>query len=385
MELDLFDSWEPISKARKPLGLENWKRLSHMAEQLKGKKAADLTFTTSYPGHEGKKKTLGSIEGNLHFLLGYGNPAFHFAPYHWMVMDPNLNEEDALILHSTKGHPSRPELWERAELEMDDEGDQIEGQPHPSVADVREMVKVARAKAAESITVDAGTGNYTAIPSEGLVYGNHNDHSYSWAMVKDSFFAAANPELMEKMNEAQEAHTAMEAEISYTAEPEEETSEVPEIPEMVKHIAYQYLGEAFEDTTYSLVKSHFPVPSSTVPVESVKGTTLYGVVTTNSIDFYDREGCPVNVSVYDIPFTSFDLTKGGNMFASVVHSFGAKYFGITPDFAQYVVEDAPQQAPRVLEAEASPNFDVVGDTYADLENLDKAIVIEDDGTYRVVV
>jgi hypothetical protein len=204
-------------------------------------------------------------------------------------------------------------------------------------------------------------------------------------MVKDSFFAAANPELMEKMNEAQEAHTAMEAEISYTAEPEEETSEVPEIPEMVKHIAYQYLGEAFEDTTYSLVKSHFPVPSSTVPVESVKGTTLYGVVTTNSIDFYDREGCPVNVSVYDIPFTSFDLTKGGNMFASVVHSFGAKYFGITPDFAQYVVEDAPQQAPRVLEAEASPNFDVVGDTYADLENLDKAIVIEDDGTYRVVV
>ena len=285
MDLELFDSWEPIAKARKPIGLENWKRLSHMAEQLKGKKAADLTFTTCYPGHEGKKKLLGSIEGNLHFLMGYANPAFHVAAYHWCVVDPNLSEEDALVLHKTKGHPSRPELWERCELEMDDEGDLVDGMPHPSVADVREMVKVARAKKAESITVDSGVGSYTAIPSEGLVYGNHNKQTYAWEMLKNSFFAAANEELTEKMNEAQDAQLEMEQEIARSLE----------IPEPIKHYAHHYAGADFGDDVYPLVKSHYPVPSSVLPMEVETGETVYGVVTDSSINFFDREGVPVNV------------------------------------------------------------------------------------------
>lgn len=377
MELDLFDSWEPIEKARKPLGLENWKRLSHMAEQLKGKKASDLTFTTSYPGHEGKKKTLGSIEGNLHFLLGYGNPAFHMAPYHYMIMDPNLTVEDALILYKTKGHPSRPALWQRSELEMDDEGDQIEGHPHPAVADVREIAKVAKAKKAESITVSSGTGSYTAIPSEGLVYGHHNDQVYAWAMLQDSFFAAANPELTEKMNEAAKATTEMEEELSYTAE--------EEIPELVKHVSYLYNSLSFDDEVYSLVKSNFPLPSSIVPVETSTGVTIYGVVTTNSLDFYSREGCPVNVSVYDIPFTSFDLNKSGNTFSSVLHSFGKKYFGITSDLDQYVVEESPQSTPIIFESTSTESFEMVGGTYQEVADLSKSVVIDEDGTVRLVV
>ena len=315
MDLELFDSWEPISKARKPIGLENWKRLSHMAEQLKGKKAADLTFTSCYPGHEGKKKLLGSIEGNLHFLMGYASPAFHMAPYHWCVVDPNLSEEDALILHKTKGHPSRPELWKRCELDMKDEGDLIDGAPHPSVGEVRETVKVARAKKAESITVTSGVGSYTAIPSEGLVYGNHNKQVYAWEMVKNSFFAAANPELTEKMNEYQNAQLDMEEELSRSIE----------IPMPVRHRAYEFVDTGFDDEVYPLVKSHYPVPSSVVPVEAATGETVYGVITNNSVDFYDREGTPANVNVYDMSFASFDLTQDGGTFASVVKSFGDKF------------------------------------------------------------
>lgn len=331
MEIDLFDSWEPIAKARKPIGLENWKRLSHMAEQMKGKKAADLTFTSSYPGHEGQKKLLGSIEGNLHFLLGYGNPGFHMAPYHWMVIDPNLSEEDALILHRTKGHPSRPELWERAELEVTDEGDMIDGQPHPSVADVRHMREIALAKKEESITVTSGAGRYIAIPSEGLIYGRHNSCVYAWEMVRESFFAAANPEMSEKMNEAADAREEMEEHLSKALE--------SPIPEQVRHFASNYAGEDFEKEVYSLVKSHYPAPSSTIPVESETGETLYGVVTTKSIDFYDRQGLPVNIMVYDLPFASFDLTKGGNIYSSVIHSFGVDYLGICPSLEEFVVED----------------------------------------------
>lgn len=375
MEIDLFDSWEPMAKARKPIGLENWKRLSHMAAQLKGKKASDLTFTSCYPGHEGKKKLLGSIEGNLHFLLGYGNPAFHLAPYHWMIIDPNLSEKDALILHKTNGHPSRPELWERSELEMDDEGDQIEGEPHPAVADVREMRKVARAKKAESITVTSGVGLYTAIPSEGLVYGNHNKQVYAWAMLADSFFAAANPEMTEKMNEAAEAHTEMEQEISRTVE----------VPELVKHFSHQYKGLDFEDEVYALVKSHFPIPSSTIPVEVATGETVYGIVTPTSIDFYDREGCAVNVEVYDLPFTSFDLTKGGGIFTSVLHSFGRKYFGIPDDLALYVTEDSPEAEPSLLKGMPTPGLDSYEASFTESVLVNKNVVIEEDGTFRLVV
>jgi len=309
--------------------------------------------------------------------MGYGNPAFHLAPYHFIVMDPNLSEEDALILYKTKGHPSRPDLWDRADLDMEDEGDLIEGRPHPSVADIREMAKIARAKKAESITVSSGTGMYTAIPSEGLVYGLHNDQVYSWAMLRNSFFAAANPELADKMNEVADAQTAMEEEISH--------SEEPAIPELVKHVAATYIGEDFDDDVYPLVKSHFPAPSSIVPVESTTGETLYGVLTTDSLDFYNREGSPVNVSVYDIPSASFDLHKGGNIFSSVLYTFGSKYFGITPDLSQYVGEDAPIVAPSALESSPTAGLDALGGDFTDSGLVNKSVVVEADGTFRLVV
>lgn len=335
---DAFTSWnltdEDIQKARKPIGLENWKRLAHMAGQLKGKKAADLTFTTCYPGQEGKKKTLGSVEGNLHFLLGYANPGFHLAPYHWMVVDPNLSETDALMLHKTKGHPSRPELWECADLETTDEGDLIEGHPHPSVGDVREAQRIIAAKTAESITVQSGAGTYTGIPSEGLLYGRHNDHVYAWEMVKDSFFAASNQELADKMNEALDAHHDLYESVN-KADIEPDIKPVI-IPEQIKHLAALHAGNAFNSEVYPLVKSHFPVPGTVIPADTEKGNMVYGIVTKSSIDFYDREGCPVNVEVYDLPFTTFDLSQDGDIYASVIKSFGVKYLGIPSDLEEFV-------------------------------------------------
>ncbi|MHA2068462.1 MAG: hypothetical protein ACXABY_29210, partial [Candidatus Thorarchaeota archaeon] len=80
MKLDLL---EEIVKARKAKGLDNWKKLDYLSDKLKGKKSSHITFTTSYPGQEGSKKHLGSASGNLQFVLGYANPGFHVAPYHW--------------------------------------------------------------------------------------------------------------------------------------------------------------------------------------------------------------------------------------------------------------------------------------------------------------
>ena len=330
--LEVFDAWPILLKARQPKGLENWDRLSYMAEQLKGKKAGDITFTTCYPGQEGQKKRLGSVEGNMHFLLGYANPAFHVAAYHYSIVDPNLGPEEALKIYRLKGHPSRPEFWEDTGLDMEDEGDLIDGQPHPEVASVREMVKVAQARQSESITVSSGIGVYTAIPSEGLVYGAHNNHVYAWEMIRDSFFAAANPDLTEKMNDAAEERELMD-EMTYK-------SMEYSTPEQIKHVAYSHSSDNFVPAVYPLVKSHYPVPGSVVPIVSeTTGEDIFGVVTKSSIDFYNREGQPINVNIYDLPVSSIDLTREGNTYASVVKGFGATYLNLPQDLEEFVVED----------------------------------------------
>lgn len=331
--LEVFDAWPHLLKARQALGLEKWEKLSYMADQLKGKKASDITFTTCYPGQEGQKKRLGSVEGNMHFLMGYANPAFHVAAYHWSVVDPNLSPEDALKLHHLKGHPSRVEFWEASGLEMTDEGDLLDGQPHSEVADIREMYRVAQARKAESITVTSGTGIYTAIPSEGIVYGVHNDHAYAWEMVRDSFFAAANEELAEKMNEA-----AAERELIEESLYKSRGSVVP-ISEQLKHVAHYYADEEFDSSVYPLVKSHFPVPGSIIPLASeTTGESIYGIITKSSVDFYNRHGQPVNVAIFDLPVSSIDLNRDGNTYASVVKSLGTEYLNL-PNLEEFVSED----------------------------------------------
>lgn len=193
----IFTAWEPLLKARPTKDLDQHQRLAHIGEKLQGKKAKNLAFTTAYPGQEGQRKHLGTVDGNQQFLLGYANPKFHLAPYHWQVIDPSLSDEEAEKLHTTVGHPSKPELWTWGEI--DDEGDVEDGVPHDDIKEQYDAKRESDARNAEAIDVRSGTGSYKAIPSEGMVYGLHNDHKYKWAMIRNSHFAAVNPELFEAM------------------------------------------------------------------------------------------------------------------------------------------------------------------------------------------
>lgn len=367
-DLYIFDAWEPMEKARKPIGLKNWSRLTHIADKLEGKQVKHITFTTAYPGHEGKKKTLGSIEGNLHFLLGYGNPAFYMMPYHWQIIDPNLTDEEALEIHKLRGHPSKPELWDKAELgDVGDEGDVEEGEPHPTIAEKHDEQIRQKLRAEGNITVRAGAGTYVAIPSEGLVYGKHNNHVYKWDMIKDSFLAAAHPELSEKMNEAARELTELRTSVKKSHS----------IPETVLYPARK--EQRFSDDVYSLVKSYFPSPGSVVPISVSTDETVYGVVTESSLDFYDRDGSPVEVAVYDRTYKSFDLTRDGNIHPSVLYSFGAAYLGLDRDsLEQFVSDNTVEATSTVVKGQATPGFDEV-----DEHDFEKSVEVIGD-TFRLV-
>ena len=369
-DLDMFDSWDPIVKARKAKGLENWSRLQHMAEKLKGKKHSDISFTTAYPGKEGQKKILGSVEGNLHFLLGYGNPGFHLAAYHWQIMDPNLDDAAAEEIHRVKGHPSRPAMWKTAGLEDKPEGDLEFGMPHPAAVEAQEQAK----REQEGIRVSSGAGVYLAVPSEGLVYGEHNGHVYAWDVIKDSFMAAMNPTLVEAMDKAQDEDLAEKSIRTYG----------PEIPDMVKHRMSR--RTVFHPSVYPLVKSLFPVPGSVVVLDSTTRETVYGVVSSTNIEFYDRTGAEITVRAYDRTYKSFDLRRGGDVHPSLLYNFGIHYLGLDKsELSEYASSHREIQAvPYVVKGSPSPGFETIQATEEGLETLSKSVMLIGD-TFRLVI
>lgn len=357
-DVEVFDSWEPIRKGRGAKGLAKWSRLAHIADKLEGKKHSDISFTTCYPGKEGQVKILGSVEGNLHFLLGYGNPGFHLADYHWQVIDPNLDEEEARDLHLVRGHPSRPELWRAAEMDEFPEGDLEVGMPHPSAVEAQEQAR----RESEGIRVAVGGGTYLAVPSEQLVYGEHNGHVYAWDVVRESFMAAMNPTLYEAMEAAKEEETEKSV-----------RKYGPIVPDPVKHLASK--AESFAPNVYPLVKSLFPVPGSVVPLDA-GGETIYATVGAEDVHFYDQHGAPLAVQIYGMTSKSMSLTVDGNLMPSVLYNFGVNYLGFDrADLEHYAQSHLEiERTPTIVKGDPTIGFDDIGGTLEELEKFEKAVV-----------
>ena len=362
-----FDAWEPLFKARKAKGLDKWAKLQPLAEKLAGKSVKAISFTCSHPSHAGEpvKHLLGSVEGNLHFMLGYGNPAFHLAPYHWQVIDPNIAADEAEATFARMHHPSNPVLWSALGIDAGDEGDTEEGEAHP-LAKQQKAKKAAASKA--SLKAKSPTGSYTCVPDEGLVYGDHNGHVYRWDLVKDSFFSAFNPEVADEMNA--QAVRKSKSSVRFFAT----------YPDVVKKLAKSQSGLPFVDTVYPLVKSRVPHPGTIVPMSSNTAESVFAVVTDRSLDFYDREGNSTDVRVFDRTYKSFDLTREGNVPPSAVLSFVTKYFGVNASLLAEASEDkgiVAKAVSSIVYGEPTPGFDL------DLEERDRRVVVKDGHAYRV--
>lgn len=304
-QLDAFH--EEIVKARKAKGLDKWKKLQSIAGKLEGKSAGDITYTCSHPSHAGQevRHVLGSSMGNLHFLLGYGNPGFHLAPYHWLVMDPNLTDDDV----SDKKHPSNMKYWRAVGFDTIEEGDLAEGTPHPGATKALEQDRKQKTIEQEAVTADNGYRAYMGIPSIGLVFGLDNDHVYKWDLVKNSYFAAANPDFVEAMNEA-----------------DLDEEQVADLDPVVKHVPVSY-ADTYDSDVYPLVKSMFPNPGTVVPMEGMNA-----VLTENSVEFYTDEGAPAEVLIYDRVYKSIDLRIDGDVHPEIVVNFATQVLNIVPEY-----------------------------------------------------
>jgi len=319
----IFDALEDIVKARKAKGLDSWKKLDHLKDKLQGKQASHITFTTCYPGQEGTKKHLGSASGNLHFVLGYVSPGFHVAPYHWQLVDPNLTDQEA----AAKKHPTNPRYWKDSGLPIEDEGDFDLGKPHKLSQNSANSVARASVRKTGAMQVKSGYGKYVAVPGEGAVYSLSNGHVYKWDVIKESFFAATQPDVTEAMNESEEA------------------------PEVEKSLRGP--REPFSDFVYPLVRRHFPKPGSVFDAGSVKV-----LVKSDRVVFFDENKDPTYIKVFDRVYDHFDLKKGGDIHPSILLQFAVHYLGVNQqELAQFVHNEetttGDDSSPNVIQRNSS--------------------------------
>lgn len=368
---DHFDAWEPLLKARKPKGLDKWDRLQRLSEKLQGKNVNAISYTCSHPSHVGEaaKHLLGSTEGNLHFLMGYGNPDFHLAPYHWQIIDPNVSDEEAAELAKRMPHPANPAFWAKANIEVaEDEGDVEEGAPHADAKKRRQERSKEQSRAKEAITVPSAAGVYTCYPSEGLVYGDHNGHVYSWDLVKDTFFTAQNPNVAEAMNSAS-VKKSLDG-VKFTSG----------IPEELRAYTSQFANELYNEEVWPLIKSRFPAPGKILRLSSNTQETLYGVTTPTSLEFYDRSANPASVRIFDREYSHFDLTREGNVPPAALFGFITKHFKVNTDLLSSfsksaIYKQANFSIPAIVEGEASPGWD---DFSSEDQEFQKSIVRDGD-------
>ncbi len=307
----LFDlsGWESLLKARKPIGLANWKKLEHSSSRLAGKTIKDITFTSSHPmyGGEPVKHTLGSTTGNMMFLQGYVSPSFHIAPYHWQLVDPYLTDEEA----AKKEHPSRTDLWKQSGLSLEPEGDLVDGEPHPSYKSQAAKADSEQDFKKEAVFAHSGYGRYIGIPSMGIVFGVLDKKLYKWALVRGSFLAAVNPDFF----------VAMEAGTEDTVDDDVFVDKSMDAFVLLK--ACQNTGD-FDQAVFPVVKQLFPRPGTIIDMQD-----CYGIVGTSKLEFINKQGGQGIINVFDKSISSLDLCYTDNsIHPSVLLNFMETYLNI---------------------------------------------------------
>jgi hypothetical protein len=256
-------------------------------------------------------------------------------------------------------------LWSKTGLDVGEEGDVDEGDPHELKVQPAVETKQSEEKR-DGIRVQSAAGVYVCYPKEGLVYGEHNGHYYTWDLVKDSFFAVQNP----KVTEAMEAADTLKSLGGHRYR--------VGIPAALRSYTSQYKGESYDENVWPLVKSRMPAPGKILKLENAHGETLFGVTTPTSLEFYDRAASRVSVELFDRTYDRFDLVRDGNVPPASLFSFLTKHFQVNKNFLSEVAT-APDPLTKgtvfSVEGEGTPGWE---DVSAEGEDFVKSVRLDGD-------
>tara|TARA_R100001244_G_scaffold53662_1_gene46569 strand:- start:11106 stop:12059 length:954 start_codon:yes stop_codon:yes gene_type:complete len=315
-----------------------------------------------HPACAGCSHTLGTVEGNLHFLLGYVNPRFHVAPYHWFFVDPFLTSDHTEELE----HPSNASCC-ASFGELSDEGDIEKGFPHTSVTAYFQRVAEVVQDINKSMYVSENDTVYKVSPEKNLVVDTKNKKAYRWELISDTYFASRNTKISAAMAKVG-SPLAVQKAYTFPVPSALQSQLVP--------------SEAFHADVYEAVKVHLPPPSSVIPMITDTTEEIYAVVKSDRVDFFDRGGAPASLQFYDRLYTSFDLIKGGNVHPSLLVNFLSLYTEFNKSVYQAYVNDG---LTPVAAGEATPGFSDVSDDTSDISSSRKHVVHSEDGVIQVQI
>lgn len=296
---DLFTGWD-LSK-----GISYQEKLQKVAELLNDKEASAITFTAIETDGTLSQYVLGTIEGNTKFLLGFVNPGFHVAPYHYMVVDPNLAEPEAKLIYKVRGHPAIPGLWERNNQVPFEEGDMEDGKPHPKAF-------IVPYKDPTFVSVVDGR-KYYANPEKQTLEDADTGNIFAWSLISSSYVSSQDPNLREKMN--------LFVPGTFDARMEKSLEKVA--PGAVQYWSTAYQGDDWDSNVYDFVRSSFPKPGSVL-----KKGDLFAVMTTRDVLFFKEDGSKEFISAWGEQFSNLDLTTEGYVLPGAILNFAKSFLNI---------------------------------------------------------
>lgn len=302
---EIFTAWDIVAKS-----MSVKERNLVMSQLLADKTAQDITFTAIDAEGNLEQFVLGTIEGNVKFLLGYANPGFAFAPYHLQVMDPSIPDDMAKSIYAIKGHPSIMEFWSSKGVAPFAEGDVKDGKPHPDA--------MVAPKANNIFKFKFRGKKYEANPDTQLVTCVTTGHIYAWALVENTYLSSQVPEIALHMNVEQEL---VEKKLPY--------------PDRLQPIVTIMKGVDYAETVYPLVKTYFPKPGSIV-----KSGDTYALFWPSSIQLFDKSGFQETVSMWDRQVTDgmIEISKGGSVFPCVILNFAKDFLNLDLESLEQFVD-----------------------------------------------
>lgn len=145
-------------------------------------------------------------------------------------------------------------------------------------------------------------GVFHVDPKNKKAYNKNNGYAFDWDIVS-------------QLPSFQKQSALLHA-VNTFSDDKLEHLDAHDIPDVIADLAAEAIGASaapgsvpFADTVWPFLQKHMPSPGSVIPIGVVGGVEVFGVVTPETVDFYDKDGNDVSLMGADGPLAYLDLTK----------------------------------------------------------------------------